>query len=230
MKRIIIFSFIAILMVSFTVGVMQLSKETNATPIKKLTVVLDAGHGGIDGGVVGYSGQTCERDINLSFVFCLATYFKAMDFRVVYTRTNENGLYSEFASNKKKDDMKRRAEIIKKSNADLVISIHQNGYIDTSQRGATTFYKMGNEQSQKLAHCIQSRFISSVENARKEELSGDFYILNCSNSLGVLIECGFLTNKEEEMILQSKSYQSMMCHHIFTGVMQYYLENNSLVW
>lgn len=198
------------------------------TPLLKYTVVIDAGHGGIDGGVIGYSEKTCERDINLDFALKLGALFNGLDCTVVYTRENQNGLYDESAKNKKVDDMKKRIEIINKNNANLVISIHQNGYTLPDQRGIMAYYKTGQEASKNLAQVLQNRFIKNLPYARSEALAGDFFILNECNALCVLIECGFLTNPEEEKLLSSSDYQDKVCFEIFTGCVQYLVNEGEI--
>lgn len=208
-------------------GITLSTKEVN-TPLKKYCVVIDAGHGGIDGGVVGYSGKTNERDINLIITKKLGSLFNAMGFKVVYTRVNENGLYDSNATNKKADDMKKRIQIINNANADLVISIHQNGYTLPSQRGITAFYKSGQDASKNLADTLQNRFKENIEYARSEALMGDYYILNECKSMCVLVECGFLTNPEEEILLQDEKYQQEICFEIFSGCIQYLVSKGDI--
>ena len=194
----------------------------------KFCVVIDAGHGGIDGGVVGYSKNTCERDVNLQFAYCLNKFFSGLDCNVVFTRKDQNGLYSEKATNKKVDDMKKRIEIINNSNANLVISLHQNGYTLPEQRGIMAYYKNGQQASYHLANTLQQRFKNNIAFARDEALAGDYYILNECNALCVLIECGFLTNPEEEILLNSSEYQNKVCFEIFTGCVQYLVNKGEL--
>ena len=195
--------------------------QNASTPLLKYCVVIDAGHGGIDGGVEGYSGKTNERDLNLKFAFKLGKLFEAMNVNVIYTRKDSSGLYDEKATNKKVDDMKKRIALINKSNANLVISLHQNGYNEQSQRGIMAFYKQGQEASKHLAETLQNRFINNIEHSRKQALAGDYYILNECDALCVLVECGFLTNPEEEKLLQSEEHQNKVCFEIFAGCIQY---------
>lgn len=228
-KKILNIFIISFLFVSlFCVGFFCYKSVNVSTPITQYVVVIDAGHGGIDGGVVGASGETKESDVNLAYSLCLGAYFEGLNFKVVYTRKDDNGLYSEFAKNKKMDDMKKREKIINGANADLLISVHQNGFTLPDQRGITAFYKIGSESSQNLANCIQNRFKQKIEYARSEALAGDYFILNCSNATSVLIECGFLTNPEEEKLLKDKTYMNKVCHEIFSACVMYFVENRKL--
>lgn len=202
-------------------------KVNSSSPIHKYTVVIDAGHGGIDGGVVGYNG-TIESEINLQIAKQLGNLFVSSDFNVVYTRSDSNGLYSEDSKNKKIDDMKKRIQIVEKSNADIVISIHQNGYTLENQRGIMVFYKKGQDASKDLAELMQTNFIKNFEFARKEALVGDYFILNECKSLCVLVECGFLTNIEEEQLLNNPNHQSKICFSIFSSCVQFFVKKGDL--
>jgi len=201
----------------------------STTPMKKYTIVIDAGHGGIDGGVVGYSGNIYESDVNLQFALKLGKLFSGHDFNVVYTRQDSGGLYQENAKNKKADDMKKRISIIESCNADIVISLHQNGFVLPNQRGITAFYKSTQSASKDLACVLQERFQDKLNYARKEALVGDYYILNECSAVCVLIECGFLTNPEEEQLLIDEQYQQEVCFQIFTGTIKYLLTQNKLI-
>lgn len=220
-------SVILALVISITVGVVVVSANTVA-PIVEYVIVIDAGHGGVDGGVVGASGLTCEREINLEYAQCLASYFEAMNCKVVMTRTNSNGLYDAFSTNRKKDDMLKRQEIINNVNPDIVISLHQNGYVLPNQRGIGTFFNPENSASEELANYIQQRFIEKIDYARELALSGDYFILNCTPYTSVLIECGFLTNPEEEILLQQEVYKETVCYEIFCAVIGYLVVEKNL--
>ena len=219
---------ITFLFVSLFLSCFFVESKQVISPLLKYCVLIDAGHGGIDCGVEGYSKNTCERDINLQIALKLGHLFEALDCNVVYTRTDQNGLYEESAQNKKVDDMKKRIGLIKKNNPNLVISIHQNGYTLPNQRGIMAYYKIGQEASLNLANTLQNRFIKNLAFARKEALAGDYYILNECDSLCVLIECGFLTNPEEEVLLTQDSYQQKICFEIFTGCVQYLVNTGEI--
>lgn len=219
---------ISFFIICFFMSIIIKPYTTASSPLLKYRIVIDAGHGGIDGGVIGYSQKTCEKDVNLAFAFALGALFSGLDCNIVYTRTTDNGLYSAQATNKKVDDMKKRIEIIEKSNANLVISLHQNGYTSSDQRGIMAYYKQGQEASYNLANVLQERFKQNIPYARAEALAGDYYILNECNCLCVLIECGFLTNPEEEILLNSSVYQKQICFEIFTGCIKYLVSKGDI--
>ena len=192
-----------------------------STPSNLYTIVVDAGHGGIDGGTVGVNTGADENYLNLQYALILQQIFEDYNIKVVMTRTNLNGLYSALSDNKKLDDMEKRKEIIDNSNANLVISIHMNSFPLTSCKGAQVFFSNNNEPSQKLATSIQEIFIHTLPNARQEALVGDYYLLNNFDIPSVIVECGYLSNPEEELLLIKKEYMQLVCYSIFIGVLKF---------
>ena len=226
-KNVIILALCIIAVLTVSLGSYFIQVNANR-PIYDFTIVIDAGHGGIDGGVVGYSGETKESDINLEYALCLESYFKSLNINVVQTRKTKDGLYGAFSSNKKIDDMKKREQIIDDANADIVISIHQNGYILPDQRGICAFFNPNVQTSQDLATYMQDVFKENLDNARQEALAGDYFILNCTDRTSVLIECGFLTNPDDEKLLNTTEYKEKLCYTIFSAVVGYLIENTQL--
>ncbi len=192
-----------------------------ASPRNALTIVIDAGHGGIDAGCEGFLEGSNERELNLVYAQTLKKFFEDYGINVVMTRTTTDGLYSALATNKKKDDMEKRRQIIEKSNANIVISLHMNAYPLSSVRGAQAFFNPENEASYNLANSIQNEFIANLPYAKKSALKGDYYILNCTNIPSVIIECGYLSNSEEELLLLSDEYREKVCYTIFYGVVKF---------
>ncbi len=186
-----------------------------------ITIVLDAGHGGRDGGSVGVNG-TIEKDINLEYVLLLKEKLVANGYKVVLTRKNDDGLYSEFAKNKKTSDMNARYEIIKKANPNLVISLHMNSFSNPSAKGATTYYRKGDASGRFCADMIQSSLKSECDAKLSTSKVGDYFILNCNYYSAVLIECGFLSNPEEERMLNSDEYKEKMINAIYNGILLYF--------
>lgn len=184
------------------------------------TIVIDAGHGGIDNGCEGYSG-TKESEINLEYAKTLKEYCKQFGYKVVMTRTNQNGLYSQFSSNKKKDDMKQRKKIIEQAKPDIVVSIHMNSFRAESSRGAQVFYNIDNQNSKNLADCIQQQFVKTLVKPRKTSQAGDYYIVNCTKYPSVIAECGFISNPEEENLLLDNNYKDKVCYSILCGIVAY---------
>lgn len=190
------------------------------SPKAKYTVVIDAGHGGIDGGCEGATTKVTEASLNLDYAKCLMQKLEDFGFRVVMTRTTESGLYNPLASNKKRSDMQKRKSIVEDSNADFVISIHMNSY-NSSASGAQVFYKINDQPSNFLADCIQKHFIKNLTYSRKETKTGDYFMLNAINSPSVLIECGYLSNPKEEALLITEDYKNEVCYSILLGILEY---------
>lgn len=203
----------------------EASEEALSTPVeeeRQFTVVLDAGHGGQDGGKVSVDGYL-EKDINLAIVQYLKTYLEAADVHVVLTRTDGNGLYQESDENKKRADMNKRCSIIEMADADVVVSIHQNSYPDASVFGAQVFYYADSAQGLALAECIQERFdyVLGDKNRRSVKPNTDYYLLKNVSVPIVIVECGFLSNPEEAQLLESEAYQQNVAWTIQMGIMEY---------
>lgn len=195
--------------------------ETNM-PKPEHIIVIDAGHGGRDGGAVGKTTGISESVLNLQYALCLKEACEQFGFDVVLTRSTMDGLYDESAANKKKSEMEKRKNIINNSNADLMISLHMNSFPLSSSEGAQVFYAKGSEQGFNLAKSIQNSLSKSFESARDYVTVGDYFVLNYSNIPAILVECGFLSNPEEEKLLQTEEYRKNFCYSILAGVINYF--------
>ena len=212
---------IGLLAVVLTVGVCLAvtATATNAYSVPKIgkTVVIDAGHGGIDGGVVGATTSTKESDINLAIARSLRHFLKTQGYDVVMTRSTTDGLYGMTTKNKKLKDMQERQKIIENANADLMVSVHCNSYPRGDQTGAQVFYAPGSEDGKLKAEQMQSVLCAMLDTTRVA-MSGDYFILQCSATPSLLVECGFLTTPKEEKLLVSSSYQEKVAYAVFTGI------------
>lgn len=186
------------------------------------TVVLDAGHGGMDPGKVGVAG-TLEKELNLEFVYRVKRLLEQNNVRVVLTRESDAGLYTEADSNKKSADMRKRIEIIEKEAPALVVSIHQNSYTSPSCKGAQVFYYEGSENGKALAELLQNVIKETLAdgNTREAKANSSYYMLKKSAYTSVIVECGFLSNPEEEALLLNEEYQEKMAWAIHLGILQY---------
>ncbi|MDD2445403.1 MAG: N-acetylmuramoyl-L-alanine amidase [Clostridia bacterium] len=217
-KKIIVIILIIILLLSL---VFALPSAFTSTPSYNYIVLIDAGHGGVDGGAVGRKTGKDENSLNLEYAFTLKEILERFNIKVIMTRTTLNGLYNPFSVNKKKDDMLKRKEIINNSKANLVISIHMNSHSLSSPKGSQVFYKEDDHVSKGLAECIQQIFVQTLPDARVAPSIGDYYILNCTDIPGVIIECGYLSNQQEEMLLLTESHRQLICYSIFIGVLRF---------
>ena len=183
-------------------------------------VVIDAGHGGIDAGVYGVNTAVKESDINLVIAKKLRGRFVNAGFECVMTRTTNGGLYGNTSKGFKMRDMQQRRRTIEESGADMVISIHQNTCPLPSRRGSHVFYEEGSSSSRELANDIQYR-LNALNGGDNAALTGDYYILKCSNAPSVIVECGFLSNAEDEALLCDEQYISELSYAIFSGCISY---------
>lgn len=202
------------------VSSVQVEKE------KEICIVIDAGHGGADPGKVGVNDQL-EKDINLKIAQKLKQFLQSEGIKVVMTREGEEGLYDEGASNKKVQDMKRRLEVIESADPVLVVSIHQNSYHEEYVKGAQVFYYTTSEKSRLLAETLQEQLrLFDPENKREAKGNDSYFLLKKTAKPIVIVECGFLSNREEAENLTSSAYQEKMAWNIYMGIMKY-LNNNA---
>ncbi len=181
-------------------------------------IVLDAGHGGFDPGKVGVSGEL-EKEINLAITQKLKDYLEYSGAQVVLTREDEKGL-----SNKKREDMNKRKQIINNSGADILVSIHQNSFPQENCKGAQVFYYASSDDGKVLAQSIQTAIKTFVdpENNRLVKDSSSYFVLKQTNIPSVIVECGFLSNYEEAKRLASDDYQDKIAWAVYIGIMEFY--------
>ncbi len=186
------------------------------------TVVIDPGHGGIDGGATTDSGLP-EKDINLSISLTLRDLFAASGWKVIMTRTEDIDLSSAggSAAARKTEDLKARLALFEQTEACIVLSIHQNHYEGASSHGAQMFYGGQNALSKELAENIQSRIVKELQpdNTRQiKQITKDVYIVYHTTRPIVLCECGFLSNPTEAALLSDEMYCKEMAFCIYAGV------------
>ena len=202
------------------------AKSASAVSPNMPTIVIDAGHGGIDNGVQGIKSKTDEADINLAISRLLKAQFTGAGFNCVMTRTSEAGLYGDTSKGFKMRDMKKRKQIIEDCDADMVISVHQNFCPLPSKRGGIVFYEKSSAVSGALAEKIQTE-LNALPQCTKPSgaMHGDYYMLKCTSSPSVIVECGFLSNEQEDQLLNDVSYQRSIAYAIFKGAVNYLSEN-----
>lgn len=193
--------------------------DKKPTSIIDFTVVIDAGHGGIDGGVVGINGEK-ESTFNLAYALTLGEIFQNGGFNVVYTRTTENGLYGLPTKGFKSRDMQARKKIIEQANPNLVISVHMNKFSQSTRSGPQVFYQKGKEDGKILADSLQKVF-NDFTGTSRESLAGDYYMCREIDCPSVIVECGFLSNAVDAANLATEQYKQQICNKIFSGVMLY---------
>lgn len=199
------------------------ASAVSSSSVNEKVIVIDAGHGGVDAGVLGVNTKTKESDINIAIAKQLKGYFVNAGFAVVMTRKTNAGLYGAPTRGFKMRDMKKRKQIIEDSGADMVISVHQNFCPIPSRRGGTVFFDKSSECGKSLADFIQKSLNELNESVKPNEaLAGDYYMLKCTQSPSVIVECGFLSNAEDEKLLTSSERQKEIAYAIFKGAVSYY--------
>lgn len=189
-------------------------------------ILLDAGHGAPDGGAVGISG-TLEKDINLAIAKITGEVLEGRGYTVIYTRLDDNGIYdknSDTIREMKVSDMHARREIMEKSRADLFISIHMNSFESATPRGLHIFYSAQHENIKPLAQSLQNK-ISAITNAPAhtvKTISNDLFLMKNPPLPCILAECGFLSNPEEEKLLNDSNYQAKIGWAIADSVCSYF--------
>lgn len=209
-------------LLSTYVAVVCVRTRAAASPSEKFTVVIDAGHGGIDGGVSGITTGVKESELNLDIARKLKEKFDKSGAKTVMTRKTEAGLYGIYSKGFKRRDMLKRKQITLNAKADAFVSIHLNYYSSPSRRGAQIFYKTDSERSRTLANIVQTELNSTEETKRDyTALAGDYYVLNEADCAAILCECGFLSNAEDERLLLIDEYRDKIAEKIFNGIEKY---------
>ncbi|MGI6112543.1 MAG: N-acetylmuramoyl-L-alanine amidase CwlD [Mahellales bacterium] len=226
-KRLIyILSMSAVIVATFMISLSMYYQTLEAMgfPTTGKVIVIDPGHGGEDPGAVS-PGGTEESHINLAIAKRLKEYLEQDGTMVIMTREDDRGLYDQGGTfrQRKLQDLERRRQIVIDSNADLFISIHINKFPQSKYYGAQTFYLTGDQEAERLAKIIQARLIEVLgrNNKRQAKASNDYYILKDNNAVSVLVECGFLSNAQEEMLLKDAQYQDKIAWAIYTGIVEY---------
>ena len=190
------------------------------------TLVIDAGHGGFDGGAVGSSGTT-EQDINLSIaqrVQALAGFFGV---RTALTRADENALdydSSRSIRENKVADIRAREQIVRETSDPVFVSIHLNKFSDAQYRGAQVFYSPNHAGSKTLAELLQASLADGCDPANTRQAKraeNTIYLMNQLECPAVIVECGFLSNPAEEQLLNDTGYHKKIAASIVTGYLRY---------
>lgn len=231
LKRVLFF-FVVIVIV-LTLLLSTRAYQDTLSPPSSLTIVIDAGHGGIDGGAIGVVTGNKESDLNLDIALLLGEKLKNAGINVVYTRTDGNGLYGSLESGFKRRDMLARKKIVQNASPDMVVSIHMNKFGLSSRRGAQVYFQKSDEVSGKLANCVQDNLNTFInipqQNRTFAPMQGDFWMCKIV-APAVIVECGFLSNKEDDVLLDTLQYRKNVAYYIFNGIMSYFALNSSFTF
>ena len=221
--------FVALLMslvIGFGIFVIcfALPRETDTVGTTTRTIVIDPGHGGMDAGTVGVVTGNKESDLNLMIAQALAADLKASGFNVVLTRTTKDGLYGDTSPGFKRRDMQARAAVIQSCSPTITVSIHMNKYASPTRRGAQVYFQKGDDASMALANVLQSALndeLNAAGGRTFEALSGDYYICKVSPCPAVIVECGFLSNPEDDRLMATAAYRERLAATIKNGISEY---------
>lgn len=199
--------------------------DVNSSDISEPIIVIDAGHGGEDGGAV--ANNIVEKDINLSISKKLKDIFKASGFIAITTRDKDKMINTNGSSlrERKVSDMKNRLALFNKSENNIVLSIHQNKFTQEKYSGTQVFYSKNNPQSEIMAEYIRKNIAKLIqpENERAAKpADGSIYLLYNSKVPTVIVECGFISNYTEANKLKDNNYQKKLAFAIYSGVLEFY--------
>ena len=199
-------------------------------PSSRPTIIIDAGHGGEDGGAVG-NGNVLEKDINLEIAKALDEMLRSAGYQTIMTRSDDRMLYdknADYKGRKKQLDLQARLAIAQEQENAIFVSIHMNAFSDSQYSGLQVYYSQNHPDSARLAEQIQSdtRELLMKNNNRKTKASnGTSYLLDRIEHPAILVECGFLSNTEECARLATKDYQKQLATVLFSSISNFY-ENN----
>ena len=196
-----------------------------------VTIVLDAGHGGEDGGAQG--NGLSEKDLNLDITLRVATLLREQGVNVVLTRDTDILLYdteSDYKGKKKAQDLRKRLEITNSCENPVLVSIHMNYFAETKYSGLQVWYSKNDANSKTLANLIQSNVKNTLQpnnNRATKEATSSIFLLHNATCPAVLIECGFLSNPDEAHALGDADYRQKLANSIFHSIMTYISQNNT---
>ena len=218
----------------FGIAVFNDKKETVPTvslPVSGKTIVVDAGHGKPDEGAESSNGTT-EAETNLKIALKLQNLLEQSGSTVILTRSDENAIYdldSKTLRQKKISDIHNRVKIGNESSADIFVSIHLNKIPQQQYYGWQTFYNGKSAEGQKLAVSIQNNLNDAIqkENNRVAKSIENIYIVKHVEIPTTIVECGFLSNPDEEKLLLEDEYQNKLAWGIYNGIIDYFYESNT---
>lgn len=191
-------------------------ETTPAAADGKLTIVVDPGHGGTDGGAVSADGIQ-EAGLNLTVAKMLKQELEGLGFEVILTREDENSLAAT-----KKADMAARRSIMNQAGVDGVVSVHMNKFTDCAVHGPMAFYMEGSEEGAKLAKEVIDCITAAIGAPERLANPGDYYVIRESDPVAVLVECGFLSNSDDVRLLTDPAHQKILAKAIAQGVNSYF--------
>lgn len=227
-----IFSALAVLasavMIHYAMGEIDTAMyvSTVTADTNRRIIVLDSGHGGMDGGCTSVNGIN-EKGINLNIMLSLRDMCRLFGYDTAATRDKDISVYDSGVTgirNQKISDMENRLELFNRFPDAVCLSIHQNTYTDPKYNGAQMFYSQTNPDSERFASILQNLFVKNLQpdNARETKLCGkELYLCYFCNNTAVMSECGFLSNPDEAAKLTDSGYQQKVAFTLFNGINEY---------
>ena len=234
LKRLTILGLVLLIAAATTLSVITVKVIKTGTAFAgakpQKTSIIDAGHGGFDGGAV--VNNINEKDINLKIALKVSFLLRLFGFNVIETRTDDSSTESDPTATilaRKKSDLKNRLEIAKQNPDAIFVSIHLNKYPSSAPKGAQMFYSPNGDDAKILAECMRQSVASVLQNDNKRQIKkGDksTYLLYYSPIPTVIAECGFMSNGTELENLLNDKYQSQMAFAITHGILNYYAQSS----
>lgn len=231
-RSVTMYSALAVLLIISTVCFQRINSTSVPASVavqsvpKLPVIIIDAGHGGVDGGSSGADG-TVEKDINLSIALKLRDMLEFYGFETVMIREDDRSIHSDGANTireKKVSDLHNRLNIINSTDNCLFISIHQNYFEQSKYSGTQVFYSPNNTESEKLAKIIQETIVDMIQNDNTRQIKKadkTLYLLHKAEKPAIMVECGFMSNEKELALLKSDEYQKQMALSITNGILKY---------
>ncbi len=207
-------------------GIVSIAEKSRISDIRPI-IIIDAGHGGFDGGAVATDG-TVEKDINLEIALRLEKILQFSGFNVIMTRSEDKATEDDEAADiavRKRSDLKNRLALMNEHPDAVYISIHLNKFTTSAAMGTQVFYSANKEASKQLGQKIQSSVVKFIQpdNYRVIKIGNkNSYLLNKAQIPAVIVECGFLSNKNELALLKTNDYQTKMAFAIASGILEFY--------
>lgn len=201
---------------------LHISETAERYAAQDVVITIDPGHGGFDPGKIGVN-EVLEKDINLAIAGYLKDILEEQGYTVFLTRQTDTALNDPGASHKKSSDLNNRIIFAQEKKTNLLVSIHQNSFSQSSVHGAQVFYYSNSSEGEALAGMIQEniRLLADPENTREIKGNSEYKILAASPCTAVIVECGFLSNAAECEKLSSAEYQKLMAESIANGIISF---------
>lgn len=216
------------------IGSSNIVHLASTTVVQGPIVIVDPGHGGVDGGASSADGLL-EKDVNLTIALKLRDFLRINGYTVIMTRESDMSIHDDSAKTirqKKVSDMNNRLNIIKSLPGSIFISIHQNSFPQSQYSGTQVFYSKNNPDSEKLAEVVKTGidgFIKPKKSRKIKPIGKTSFLMNQTTETSILIECGFLSNSEDVRLIQDNAYQGKLALSTLYGLVFYSTDNLGII-